>query len=96
MVYRSYLGVGRMSAGNLLGTVFVGIMFSAMWIIIGAMIEKVGIVFNHYILLVPSFQDAVNGFQLTQVIFTVIPIIVWIALWVNYAQNEASESGGYV
>lgn len=80
----------------MLGTVFVGITFSAMWIVVGAMIEKIGIIFNHLIKILPTFQDAVNGFQLTQVIFTVIPIVVWLALWFNYAQNEASESGGYV
>jgi len=85
-----------MSAGNFLGTIFVSVMFSAMWLVIGAMIEKIGIVFNHLIPLLPTMQDAVNGFHLTQTIYMVIPAIVWIAIWINYAQNEASEAGGYV
>lgn len=96
MVYRENYGVGRMSAGNLFGTLFVGLVFSAMWVIMGAILEKVGLVFNHLIPLLPTMQDAVNGFQITQVFYGVIPIIVWFFLWFNYAQNEASEAGGYV
>ena len=67
-----------------------------MWIVVGFALEKIGQVFNHTIEVLPTMQDAVNGFQLTQVIFTVIPVIVWIVLWINYATNEASEAGGYV
>lgn len=85
-----------MSAGNFLGTLFVSVMFSAIWLVIGAMIEKIGMVFNHLIPLLPTMQDAVNGFAITQTIFIIIPAIVWIAIWFNYVQNEASEAGGYV
>ena len=85
-----------MSAGNLLGSAFVGLASSAMWIVLGAVIDKLGIVFNRTIAVLPTFQDAVNGFKITQMIWTVILIIIWIAIWFNYAQNEANEAGGYV
>jgi hypothetical protein len=85
-----------MSAGNFMGTLFVAIMSSAMWIIMGAVLEKIALVFNKLIPILPTMQDAVNGFQLTQVIYGVILIIIWIALWINYSLNEASESGGYI
>ena len=85
-----------MSAGNFLGTLFVSVAFSAMWMVIGAAIDKVGIIFNYTVRVLPSFQDAVNGFTITQMAYLVIPIIVWIGIWVNYAQNEASEAGGFV
>jgi hypothetical protein len=85
-----------MSAGNFLGTLFVAIMASVMWIVLSAAIEKVVLVFNHTIRLLPTFQDAANGVQITQIIWGVILIIIWIALFFNYAQNEASEAGGYV
>ena len=85
-----------MSFGNFFGTLFVGIMFSAMWVVLGAAITKVGKVFNHTIATLPSFQDAANGFAITQWIWIIIPAIVWLFLWVNYAHNEANEAGGYV
>ena len=79
-----------------MGTIFNCVAFSFMWIVIGFALEKIGQVFNHTITVLPTMQDAVNGFQITQVIFTVIPVLVWIILWFNYATNEASEAGGYV
>jgi hypothetical protein len=85
-----------MSAGNFMGTIFVCVMATAMWIVLSLAIEKVALVFNRTIALIPTFQDAVNGFQITQVIWSILLIIIWIALWFNYAQNEASEAGGYV
>jgi type II secretory pathway component PulF len=85
-----------MSAGNFLGTVFVGVMFTAMWIILSAAITKVAKVFNHTIAILPSFQDAVNGFAITQWIWVAITAVVWLALLFNYYQNEASEAGGWV
>jgi type II secretory pathway component PulF len=85
-----------MSAGNLLGTLFVSVMASALWIVLGFAIDKIARVFNHTMQVLPTFQDAANGFTITQTIWGFLLVIIWIALWVNYAQNEASEAGGYV
>ena len=85
-----------MSAGNFLGTLFVGVFFSAMWMVLGAAIDKIGQVFNYTIKVLPSFQDAVTGFNMTQTAWMVIPIVFWIIIWINYAQNESSEAGGLV
>ena len=85
-----------MSAGNLMGHVFVGAMFSAMWWIIGAQIQIVQIVFNKLTQILPTFQDAANGIALLNAIYALLPILFWILLWVNFASNEASEAGGYV
>ena len=85
-----------MSAGNLIGTIFVCVVFSAMWVVLGAAVDKIGLIFNHTIQLLPSFQDAANGMTLMQTVWIVIPILVWIVLWINYAVNEANEAGGLV
>lgn len=85
-----------MSAGNFLGHIFVGIMFTAMWIILGAAMVKIARIFNYTVTILPSFQDAVNGFNITQTAWLIITGVVWIALLFNYYQNEASEAGGWV
>ena len=85
-----------MSAGNLMGTIFVCVVFSAMWVVLGAAVDKIGLIFNHMIQLLPSFQDAANGMTLMQTVWIVIPILVWIVLWINYAVNEANGAGGLV
>ena len=85
-----------MSAGNLMGHIFVGAMFSIMWWIIGAQIQICQTVFNKLVSILPTFQDAANGLVLINAIYSVLPIIFWILLWFNYSQNEASEASGYV
>jgi len=85
-----------MSAGNFMGTIFVCVMATAMWMVLSLAIEKVALVFNRSISLIPTFQDAVNGFSITQIIWGILLIVIWFVLWFNYAQNEASEAGGYV
>lgn len=85
-----------MSAGNFMGTIFNCVMASAMWITLGLAVDKVGQVFNHVIQVLPSFQDAVNGFTITQTIWLILLVIIWIVLWINFATNEASEAGGLV
>lgn len=85
-----------MSAGNFLGTIFVSVAVGAMWVVLSLAIDKIGAIFNRTIGLLPTFQDAVNGFTLTQTIWMIIPIIIWLILWINYAVNEANEATGYV
>ena len=85
-----------MSAGNFFGTLFVSIMVSAVWIVLGAAIDKIGQIFNRTIQILPTFQDAVTGFTITQQIWSVLLIVMWLFIWINYAQNEAIEAGGYI
>jgi type II secretory pathway component PulF len=85
-----------MSAGNFLGTIFVGLMFTTMWVVLSAAITKVAKVFNHTITILPSFQDAVTGFAITQWIWVILTAIVWGMLLFNYYQNESNEAGGWV
>ena len=87
-------GVNTISAGNLLGTILVDVAAFAMWLVLGAAIDKIGHVFNYTIRILPSFQDAVTGFNNTQIVWSVILIVVWIVSWVNYALNESNEAGG--
>jgi hypothetical protein len=85
-----------MSAGNFMGTIFVAVMATAMWLVLAMAIEKVALVFNKVLTIAPTFQDAINWFQITQTIWSFLLIVIWIVIWFNYAQNEASEAGGYV
>lgn len=85
-----------MSAGNLLGTILVDVAAFAIWSILGLAIDKIGHVFNYTIRILPSFQDAVTGFNMTQTVWLVMLIVVWVVSWVNYALNESSEAGGLV
>ena len=85
-----------MSAGNLLGTILVCIAASALWITLGAGVDKIGQVFNYTIRVLPTFQDAANGFNLMQVAWSILLVVIWIVAWFNYAQNEAAEAGGLV
>ena len=85
-----------MSAGNLLGTILTCIFASAFWIVIGAAVDKIGIIFNMTIRTIPSFQDAVTGFAITQYAWMILLVVIWLVAWINYAQNEAAEAGGFV
>jgi hypothetical protein len=85
-----------MSAGNFLGAVLVSIVTSAMWIVLGAAIDKIGLIFNRNIGLLPTFQDAMNGFTITQTIWIIIPIIILFFVWLNYVLVESNEASGFV
>jgi hypothetical protein len=85
-----------MSAGGLFGLVFNFFAFAAFWTIIGVVFDKVGAIFNTTIRLMPTFQDAINGFSITQTIYGVLPLIVFIALLVNYLMNENAMATGEV
>jgi len=85
-----------MSAGGLFGLVFNFFAFAAFWTIIGHLFDRVGVIFNTTIRIMPTFQDAVNGFSITQTVYGLLPIIVFIALLVNYLMNENSMSSGEV
>jgi hypothetical protein len=44
----------------------------------------------------PTYQDAINGFTITQTVYGLLPIIVFIALLINYLMNENAMATGEV
>lgn len=85
-----------MSAGGLFGTIMNFFLFAALWAVVGYVFDKIGVAFNSTIRLMPTMQDAVNGFALTQLIYSVLPVVVFIALVINYIMVENSQSSGEV
>jgi len=85
-----------MSAGALFGTIMNFFLFAAMWVVVGTVFDKIGATFNITMRLMPTMQDAVNGFALTQLIYSVLPVVVFIALVVNYILVENSTASGEV
>jgi hypothetical protein len=85
-----------MSAGNFIGSVFNTVFFGGLALVLGYAVEKVFRAFNHSITVLPTFQDAVNGFTVLQTIWSAIWIIMFIVIWVNYLLNENSQASGGV
>jgi len=85
-----------MSAGNLLGSIWNTVFFGALWVILGAAIQKIFVAFNTSLKVLPSLQDAVNGMGIMQTIWTFILIIMFIVIWFNYMMNEQSQASGGV
>jgi hypothetical protein len=85
-----------MSAGGLFGMVMNILIFSGIWTVVGVVVDKLGAVFNSTIRVMPTMQDAVNGFAITQIIYGLLPIIVYITLLINYFVNENAQSSGEV
>jgi hypothetical protein len=71
-------------------------LFAGLWVIVGTVFDKIGATFNITMKLMPTMQDAVNGFALTQLIYSVLPVVVFIALVVNYLLVENSTASGEV
>lgn len=85
-----------MSAGNFIGSVFNTLLFGGLAIVMGYAVEKMFRVFNHSISVLPTFQDAANGFTMLQMIWMAIWVIIFIVIWVNYLLNENSMASGGV
>jgi hypothetical protein len=85
-----------MSAGNLFGLIMNTIIFAAIWSVVGVVVDKLGVTFNSTIRIMPSLQDAVTGFGIMQVIYGILPVIVFIFLLINYFVNENAQSSGEV
>lgn len=85
-----------MGAGNLIGAFFNTLLFGGLFIVMGFAVEKMFIAFNHTMAVLPTFQDAVNGFSIMQIIWLAIWIIMFIVIWVNYLLNENSQASGGV
>ena len=85
-----------MSAGGLFGLFMNMTFFAVFWTMLGIVVDKVCVLFNQTIRLMPTYQDAVNGFQITQTIYGILPVIVLVFLLINYFVNENATSSGEV
>jgi hypothetical protein len=85
-----------MSAGGLVGLIMNTIFFAGIWSVVGIVVDKLGAAFNSSIVLMPTMQDAVNGFAITQIIYGLLPVVMFIFLLINYFVNENSQSSGEV
>jgi hypothetical protein len=85
-----------MSAGGLVGLFMNMTFFAAFWTVLGVVVDKIGQIFNQTIKIMPSYQDAVNGFTMMQTIYAALPVIVFLALILNYFITENSMSSGEV
>ena len=73
-----------MSGGGFFGYIMNGAVFSGLWWVLGACIDRIGIAFNRSIEIMPTFQDAVNGFSTMQIIWGSLLAIMWLVLSINY------------
>jgi hypothetical protein len=85
-----------MSAGNLFGSIWNTCLFGGLWAVLGAAIDKISIAFNTTIKVLPSLQDAVNGMGIMQWIWSMILIVMFFVIWMNYLFNENSMASGGV
>jgi hypothetical protein len=85
-----------MSAGNLLGSIFSTVLLGGIWVILGAAIDKIFKIFNYTIKVLPSLQDAVNGMGIMQYIWSMIMVLIFFVIWINYMMNESSQASGGV
>ena len=81
-----------MSAGGIFGLFFNLTAFAAIWTIFGMLVDKVAAVFNWSIRLLPSMQDAINGFSATEIAYGILPAIAAVVFILNYYMNEHSAS----
>ena len=80
-----------MSAGGLFGYVFNIIAYGAIWWVLGALVDRLGMAFNSTINVLPTFQDAVTGFTTIQVIWGSLLAIMYIFLSINYFITTNSQ-----
>lgn len=85
-----------MSAGGLFGAVMNLTFFAAFWTVLGFAVDMIGLIFNQEIGILPTYQDAVNGFSIIQTIWGLLGIIFFIVTIINYIMNENALSSGEV
>lgn len=85
-----------MSAGNLIGSIWNTALFAGIWLVLGAAIDKIFRAFNTTIKVLPSLQDAVNGMGIMQTVWSMILVLMFIVIWINYLANENSQAPGGV
>ena len=85
-----------MSAGNLLGSIFNTVLFGCVWTGLGGVVDKLFKAFNSSATVLPTLQDAMNGMTIMQTIWSIILILMFIVIWMNYLLNENSRASGGV
>jgi hypothetical protein len=81
---------------NLFGLIFVNIFFAGIWTVLGICIDKMGVIFNQTIQLMPTMQDFVNGFSMMQTVWVALPIVVFLFTCFDYIMTQNSISSGEV
>lgn len=71
-------------------------MLGGIWVVLDAAMDKIFRVFNYSITVLPSLQDAVNGMGIMQWIWSMIMIVIFFVIWLNYMLNESSQASGGV
>jgi type II secretory pathway component PulF len=81
-----------MSAGGIFGLFMNLFMAAGLWTILGAAVERIARAFNSSIAIMPTLQDAVDGFSLMQTVWGVIMVIIFFALIINYIVEESNRA----
>lgn len=81
-----------MSAGNLVGAVMVSVLIGGLLLVMGKVVDIFVRVAGITLASGAYYQDGINGFNMMTGVFQVIGVIIIIAVWVNYALKEMSES----
>lgn len=81
-----------MSYASFFGAMFNTFAFAALWMILGKFVETLCKAFNRIITVVPSFQDAVNGFNILQTAWMAVLVIVVLIVWINYILNANEQT----
>jgi hypothetical protein len=84
------------SAGNLFGSIWNTVLFGGLWVVLGYAIDKVTVAMNTSMKVLPSLQDAANGFTVMQWIWSMLLIVMFFVIWMNYLFNENSMASGGV
>ena len=81
-----------MSWGSLFGAFWNTVAFAILWVVLGKFVEVITKAFNKTITILPSFQDAVNGFNMMQMAWAAIMVIILLGIWVNYIANSNTSA----
>jgi len=85
-----------MGAGNLIGSIWNTILAGGLWVVLGKAMDVLCKAFNYSLTISPSIQDFVTGFTYQQTIWSVILVLVFVVIWLNYLLNENSLASGGV
>jgi len=80
------------SWGSLFGALMLTVAFAAIWVILGKAVEVITRAFNASIMVLPTFQDAVNGMNIMQYAWTGIMVLIFLGIWINYVINEHQDT----
>jgi hypothetical protein len=83
-----------MSAAGLAGLAFNLFAAAAIWTVLGAAVQAIMVIFNSEISVFPTFQDVANGLNIMQIVWSVIMVIIFLGLVINYIMNETNPIPG--